>query len=137
MAIAISSGQQFEYILEADRELDDTDPRKTRWKLRTLTRVERLQLKNAVGVSGGEMTLAIGTQEELSILAGLVDCEGLQDADGNPIPFEKSQKTLNILGKQRCPPSDAFLDRIHPDDLLELANAIGRVGSVTVEEGKD
>lgn len=137
MVIAIDPGEEFDYVLLADRVLPEDDPNRTVWKLRPLTRKEITLLEDRTEMQrGGGFRLNLGTIKEDTVRAGLIGCRNFRDARGTEIHFEQADKTLNVLGRNCRPPADRFLDRIPAAALMELADAIQEGAKVTVEEGK-
>lgn len=148
MATAINPRQQFRYVLEDDRELEQRE--QTVWLLKPLTHAQRKALDNMAFNYDRERSLMGTPQGDMSdatIKCGLVGWENFRAPPdevqraagelGELIEFEPSQKTLNILNTQLRPLSDRCLDRIHPNHLTELVNAIQNVNTLSVDEGKD
>lgn len=137
MVIAIDPGEEFEFVLLADRALPENDINRTVWKLRPLTRKEMTVLEDRTEMQrGGGFRLNLGTIKEETVRAGLIGCSNFRDARGAEIPFEQSDKMISVLGRNCRPPADRFLDRIPAAALMELADAIQEGAKITVEEGK-
>lgn len=137
--IAIDPNEEFDYVLREDRELENDDPNRIVWKLRPITRRERNKLDNMAHVSAaGTANPLLGDRVESVLRAGIVGCDPEpRDRHGATIPFRKSAKLLNVLGRQCSPVSDEFLDRIPQAALRELADAIEAGARLTDDEGKD
>ncbi|MGB0685828.1 MAG: hypothetical protein ACPGQD_06575 [Planctomycetota bacterium] len=125
MARAVTPQDRYRYVLKADRELPEEE--QTVWWFRALTAKETAKLEDLLGYnrSTDEVRLNLGTTLANTLKAGLVDCENLLDEEGAVVEFERSEKTLNLLGENlKGLVTDRFLGRIHPEDRKELADAI-------------
>lgn len=138
MAIAVNPKQPFDYVLKADRELPPDE--QTTFHLRPLSHTERVQLDNMRYQMDGK-TNQVGSPQgniaDKALKCGLQGWVNLRDSNGEQVPFEIERKSLNILGTQLSPPTDACLSRLHPDDVAEILEAIQTVQRVTDDEGKD
>lgn len=136
MVIAIDPKEEFDYVLKADRELPEEQ--QTVFKLRPLSHTQRTKLQDMEyrWERGTDViSMPQGSMSHQILQCGLAGWTNLRDAEGNEIEF-RTGKVVNVLGKNVSPVADACLDRLHPADLQELAQAIGEVQRVTVEEGK-
>jgi len=139
MAIGLTPGEEYEYVLAEDRSKDDDDPTRTVFQLRTLTSREATKLEDFAGnydPNAGDVRMTFGTNSMLALQAGLCGWRNYLDGDGNAIPFVSTGKQLNILGKNVDPPTDATLGRLTAAHRQELAEAIREGNRLTKEEKK-
>jgi len=135
MARSIDPRDTFEFILKADRSLEDTDPNKTVWILRALTPAEEARLQDQVAFSssdGGQIGYRSGSVLLDTLRLGVVGWRNFRDADGDEI--EVRRKKVGSVNGNRDELHDDCIARIHPDDRRELSNAITAGGRLTEEE---
>ncbi len=127
MVIAITPGETWDFIIESERELPAEE--QTTWILRALgytenNRIQDNALKQELGDDGG-VQLRAGSYMDKVIRAGLVGWKNFKDADGILVEFE-TEISGSERRKKRKEPTIDTLDRIPPEVLTDLANAIVR-----------
>lgn len=121
MARALQPRAQFEYVLEEDRHLDDDNPTRTVWILRRLSVTEEAETQDAaaaVEADGDAVSIRAGTLRLSTFRLGFVGVRKYLDADGNEV-----RPTYVKDGKRQLP-HDSFIERIRPEHLRELTDAI-------------
>ena len=105
---AKKTGERWDYILKADRELDKSE--QTVFTLQSLSHEDYFTIQNLMYNDGG------GSVAMATLLAGLVDWQNMRDEAGVLIPFK--------IKDERCDP--AMLDYIisQPGAVPELVIAI-------------
>jgi hypothetical protein len=138
MAIARSTKETFDYILEADRALSPAE--QTVFQLRRLSNAIMLALENLTTVdsTGGSIAVRTGDAKALALHAGVAGWRNLRDEKGNEVPFKAHEGRKLILGVAlQDPASSESLERLRVDDLKELAGAIFAGNQVTVADAKN
>lgn len=136
--IAIDPEEVFDYVLKAER--DKPEEEQSVFELGVLTSRQEAKLQDqAFSMSGATMvaTTPSGTMNLQTLRAALRNWRKVRARDGSEVPFECEGKRLDVLGEQLDPPSYKTLDRIHPDDRAELAQAIRNANRVTDDEAKN
>lgn len=133
MVIARSVNETFPYVCIADRAKPPGE--QTTFRLRRLPALVALALDNLhdANADGSRVTLRIGDQKKVALLAGLAGWENLNDSEGRPIEFRAASGDRPVCGITVKNPADAAVVDLLPHDVAEeLADAV-RNGSVFTE----
>lgn len=126
MPIALNPRQEFEYVLECDRQLPVEQ--QTVFVLRGLTVSEQADLEDRLAVlRGGDIAMQSGTQKVTILRLGLVGWRNFRTADETEVLFEA------VKGHPRHV-TDGCLDRLDPEWRTELCNAITERGRLSRAE---
>ena len=135
MVIAITPGEQWDWIHESDR--DEPQETQTVFVCRVLTSRQNSWVENHYAGSTSKKTkgrknkdqedrpdieFRTGDYKRAAIIAGLVDVRNLRKPDGEVVPFVSRRMT--IAGESLDVPLDSFLDSIPAEVLADLAGAI-------------
>lgn len=124
MAIALDPARTWDYVLRADRELQEEE--RTVWKMRTLSQRASMKMVDRLIVSddGSASMGGMGTQSLDIVLDGLVGWTNFPDSAGEPIEAKVRGGHL----------TDVSLARIDTTIMLELAIAIESGGKLSEED---
>lgn len=122
--IATSARIETEYILKEERGTESP----TVFRLRPLTRRERDELGDMLGLQLDKTTYPGGSFTTKLVRGGLVGWRDFRDAAGADVPFATTPD-----GK----PTDETLERIPMDAYVELANEIFRQSNLSAGERKN
>lgn len=137
MAVAISPKDNVEFITKADllRPVEE----RTVFLIRPLTNVQRKLIEDqslTMEQSSGTIRPRVGSVKIDTLRAGLTGWRNYKDEDGDEVAFENEGRKLSILGTNVDPPSWRSINRLDPNDLEEIFDAIMRNARTTVDEGK-
>lgn len=141
MAIAIDPNQVTQYILRADRKLEEA--KQTVWELGILDSRLRRWIKDATigweaNSAGADKAASVGLylQRRAYLLAqfGIRGWRNLLGADGRPIEAETTKHTLTVGSRMGL--THPMMDQIEPY-IDELAGEIDRINSLTGEQIKN
>lgn len=131
MTLAHEPGETWEYVLLADRKLEDGDPGKPIFTLKRLSARERARIddKAAEGTPGtrkkaGKVHIRQGSTILAYLDQGLVGWENLHNAAGESIEFDRNKAQKNY-------------DRLPQDVLDELADALATGNQLEDDEVKN
>lgn len=141
MTIAITPGETWEYITEADEKLPEED--QTVYELRHLTSKQQRAVDNVFAVQRAgkgrrapkEVAFKTGDYLDRALRAGLHNVRNLQDSEGVEVPYESKPTKVGINGQQEV--TDEFLARIPPGVRAELAGVILGSEELEVDEVKN
>jgi len=124
MAIAVSVGQTKRFVTESDRSLPEDQ--QTVFLLRPLTARERAAVQDlsVLDTADNSVKLRVGTIHTLTVEKGLTGWSNFRDAAGTEMLFDAKNVAAN-------------LDRLSPDDLVEIYGAIADMNTVTKEQEKN
>lgn len=138
MVIALTPRTRHPYVLRRERGLPAEQ--RTTFFLRTLTIEERAALMDvSSSYDQEERTIRVpaGTQALSTVRAGLLGWQNLKDEKGADVTFETGPERAVLGGHKVAPPTDACLDRLPLDVLLELANAIRDASTLSDDDAKN
>lgn len=121
--IVVSTREEFDYVMEADRDLPKEQ--QTVFRLRPLSLRESNEIEDLIGLGGGEGFPA-GTVHTKTIKYGLVNWCNLKDQDGVSVGFEKKDGLIK----------DKMLSMFTTAQRTELFNAIWEGATVTPGDSK-
>lgn len=126
MAIALDPTRSVRYVLLSDREAKPSD--QTVFLLQPMTVQQEADMKNRISLrnADGSMSIRTGDIELETLRCGLVGCENLVNASGQPVMFAK------VGGRV----SDEFLNMLRKDWRAEIAGAIYDLNEVSDAEKK-
>lgn len=125
MVVSRTKSDVIPYVCRADRALPAEQ--QTQFLLRPLSSKVVLATQNLR--AGGEMQ--VGTAMLLALKAGLAGWRNFPDPEGKPTPFEQETGVQLVFGVEvDRPVTDATLERVPKDLLIELATAIHTEGKL-------
>jgi hypothetical protein len=130
MPIALDPKATFEYVLEDDRQLEQS--KQTVFTLRGLTVAEEAKVADSMisSIPGQEeLTFRSGTHQLTILRYGLRGWRNFLSADGVEVPFETTKGSPRQV-------TDDCLDRLSPLHRQELVAAIMDRGTISEEEGE-
>lgn len=138
MVIALTPRLRHPYVLRRERSL--AAEQRTTFYLRTLTVEERaalMDISSSFDQDDRTIRVPAGTQALSTVRAGLLGWSNLKDDKGADVPFEAGAERAVLGGHKVAPPTDACLDRLPLDVLLELANAIRDAATLSDDDAKN
>lgn len=137
MVIARSVNETFPYVVKADRELDQSQ--QTVFQLRRLPSTVGIALDNLhEGNASGQVTLKVGDQKIVSLMAGLAGWENFNDSEGRPVEFKKQSGERSVFGVViKDPAHRSMIDRLPPEVADELAAVIREENTLSEDETKN
>lgn len=130
MPIALDPKATFDYVLEDDRKLEQSE--QTVFVLRGLTVAEEAKVADSMisSIPGQEeLTFRSGTHQLTILRHGLRGWRNFRSADGSEVPFETTKGSPRQV-------TDECLDRLSPLHRQELVAAIMDRGTISEEEGE-
>ena len=138
MPLALTPHETWKYQLISDR-IPDGDGRRTKtsklnpdgpiWTLRSIPAGVHARITDAIELAEGSICLNRGTVALMLLEHGVESVENWTDEKGNTITLRK-----RTVGGREVVDLE-FLDRMTPDDRVELANAVENREKVTPHEG--
>jgi hypothetical protein len=137
MVIARSVSETFLYVCKADRELPAD--KQTRFRLRRLPATIGLQLDNLHdATAAGHVSLRLGDQRIVCLVAGLAGWENLQNSKGEPVEFHAHAGERTHFGITIKNPAQLESVNALPEDVAEeLAIAIRNGSDLTADDVKN
>ncbi len=130
MAVARSTKESQDYVLQADRKLPVEQ--QTKFHLATMKTHTHVRVQGMLATAGN----LTGELVWLLLKLGLTGWTGFNDEQGQPIPFTReSRKLTHASGIEiQNPATDTTLNWLTVEDAYELAGAILRASTVTVDD---
>ena len=136
MVIARSTKETFEYVCVSDRELPESE--QTVFTLRHLPATVGMSLDNLhEGDQKGHVTLKVGDQKIVALMAGLAGWRNFNKADGSVVEFRRRSGERSILGITVTDPAErGMIDHLPIEVADELAAVIRGENTVTEDDAK-
>lgn len=125
MAVARTTRETFDFVLEADRALPPEQ--QTVFHLRSLSQATMMAIENLMTIdpSMATMSLRSGDQKLLVLRAGLAGWTRFMDADGVEVPFRAEPGRRSVFGTSiDSPAAMECIERLRTSDAREIADAI-------------
>tara|TARA_R110002096_G_scaffold24771_6_gene78167 strand:+ start:133 stop:546 length:414 start_codon:yes stop_codon:yes gene_type:complete len=137
MVIARSVNETFSYVCKADRALDAS--LQTTFRLRRLPSTVGIALDNLhEGNADGQVTLKVGDQKMVALMAGIDGWENFNDAEGNQVEFKRNAGERSVFGViVKNPALRSMIDHLPPDIADELAAVIREENTVSEDDLKN
>ena len=137
MVIARSVNETFTYVCQADRALEVSQ--QTTFRLQRLPATVGMALDNLhEGSATGQVTLKVGDQKIVALMAGIDGWENFNDAEGRPVEFKKMTGERSVFGITIKNPAQRSMIDFLPEDIAnELAGVIREENTVTEDEAKN
>lgn len=138
MVIARSVKETFPYICQADQKLPKQQ--QTVFHLRRLPATVAMALDNLheASADGKHVTLRMGDQKKVALLAGIAGWDNLLDQNGAPVEFRSQKGDRVVCGITIRNPADLDLVDTLPEDVAdELAAAIRNGSALTATDAKN
>ena len=131
MAIARSTRERIPYVIEAERQMPPDQ--QTTWYLAVLPNWMMLNLLQLMQEGKHDRWVL------LALTAGLRGWDNFRDENGLDVPFSReTRRRRNVAGVDVADPvSEASLNAIPSDLLLELARAVLEVNQLKDDEAKN
>lgn len=138
MVIARSVSETFPYVCLSDRELPKQQ--QTVFRLRRLPALLALSLDNLHDASadGTRVTLRMGDQRKVILLAGIAGWENLTDSAGAPVEFKSAVGDRSVCGLPvKNPAREDLVDLLPQEIAEELVSAIRDGNTFTESDAKN
>lgn len=138
MVIAQSVKQTFPYICQAERGLPKQQ--QTVFHLRRLPATVAMALDNLheASADGKHVTLRMGDQRKVTLLAGIAGWDNLVDEGGAPVEFRSHKGVRVVCGITITNAADADLVDMLPQDVAEeISDAIKTGSAFTAADAKN